>query len=81
MENGPDGKVMESETSNGHSQEVSSLKRVLLRNIPELAPKLRHVVNLFDPWARDHGKYYSLDWKPAPEPNRILHLATSGLSQ
>jgi hypothetical protein len=64
MENGPDGKIMETDTSNGHSQEVSPLKRVLLRNIPELAPELRHVVNVFDPWARDHGKYYSLDWKP-----------------
>ena len=22
------------------------------------------VVNAFDPWARDRGEYYSLDWKP-----------------
>jgi len=21
------------------------------------------VVNVFDPWARDRGEYYSLDWK------------------
>ena len=22
------------------------------------------MVNAFDPWARDRGEYYSLDWKP-----------------
>ncbi|HRO55517.1 MAG TPA: hypothetical protein PK667_11095 [Nitrosomonas europaea] len=22
------------------------------------------VVNLFDPWARDRGEYYSTQWKP-----------------
>jgi hypothetical protein len=49
---------------NGHKQPVSPLKRVLLRTIPELAPELRQVVNAFDPWARDRGEYYSLDWKP-----------------
>jgi hypothetical protein len=43
---------------------VSPLKRVLLRNMPELSPELQHVVNAFDPWARDRGEYYSLDWKP-----------------
>lgn len=63
-DNGPDGKVMEKGKPNGHEQEVSPLKRVLLRNIPELAPELEHVVNVFDPWARDRGEYYSLDWKP-----------------
>ncbi len=40
------------------------MKRVLLRTIPELAPELAHVVNAFDPWARDRGEYYSLAWKP-----------------
>jgi len=25
--------------------------------------ELDHVVNAFDPWARDRGEYYSLDWK------------------
>ena len=40
------------------------LKRVLLRTMPELAPELQHVVNAFDPWARDRGEYYSLEWKP-----------------
>jgi hypothetical protein len=43
---------------------VSPLKRVLLRTIPELAPELAHVVNAFDPWARDRGEYYTLTWKP-----------------
>jgi hypothetical protein len=44
--------------------EVSPLKRVLLRAIPELKSELDHVVNVFDPWARDRGEYYSLEWKP-----------------
>ena len=63
-ENGPDGKVMEKGKPNGHDLEVSSLKRVLLRTIPELKPELDPVVNVFDPWARDRGAYYSLEWKP-----------------
>jgi hypothetical protein len=37
---------------------------VLLRTIPELGPELARVVNVFDPWARSRGGYYSLDWKP-----------------
>ena len=65
-ENGPDGKVAEKLKSNGHETEVSPLKRILLRTIPELAPELEHVVNVFDPWARDRGQYYSLQWKPRP---------------
>ena len=40
------------------------MKRVLLRTVPELEPELKQVVNVFDPWARDRGEYYSLDWKP-----------------
>jgi hypothetical protein len=63
-DNGPDGKVMEKIKSNGHEQPVSPLKRVLLRTMPELAPELEHAVNMFDPWARDRGEYYSLEWKP-----------------
>jgi len=63
-DNGPDGKVMEKGKPNGHEEEVSPLKRVLLRTAPELAPELEHVVNAFDPWARDRDKYYSLEWKP-----------------
>lgn len=64
--NGPGAEVMEAGTPNGHKQPVSPLKRVLLRNIPELAPELKGVVNAFDPWARDRGQYYSLAWKPRP---------------
>jgi hypothetical protein len=64
--NGPGPEMIERGTPNGHKQPVSPLKRVLLRNIPELAPELEYVVNAFDPWARDRGEYYSIDWKPRP---------------
>ncbi len=64
-QNGPD-KRMEQGRPNGHEVEVSPLKRVLLRAMPELAPELDHVVNAFDPWARDRSEYYSLTWKPRP---------------
>jgi hypothetical protein len=64
MDNGPDGTVMEKGSPNGHRVEVSPLKRVLLRAMPELAPELEPVVNAFDPWARDRGEYYSLRWAP-----------------
>jgi hypothetical protein len=64
--NGPGPVVMEKGTPNGHKQPVSPLKRVLLRNIPELTTELDPVVNAFDPWARDRGQYYSLAWKPRP---------------
>jgi len=63
-DNGPDGKIMEKGMPNGHRQEVSPLKRVLLRAIPSLAPELENTVNIFDPWARSRGVYYSLEWKP-----------------
>jgi len=63
-ENGPDGKVMEKGRPNGHEMEISPLKRVLLRTIPELKAELEPVINAFDPWARDRGEYYSLQWKP-----------------
>jgi hypothetical protein len=65
--NGPGPKRYEPKPSNGHKVEVSPLKRVLLRTVPELAPELQHVVNAFDPWGRDRGEYYSLDWKPRPD--------------
>ena len=62
--NGPEP-MTESFLINGHSnQPVSPLKRVLLRTIPELQPELAQVANAFDPWARDRGDYYTLDWKP-----------------
>jgi hypothetical protein len=61
-----DGKQVcnEPEFSNGHEVPVSPLKRVLLRNVPALRDELMSVVNVFDPWARDRGVYYSLAWKP-----------------
>jgi hypothetical protein len=64
--NGPGPVMMEKGTPNGHRQPVSPMKRVLLRNIPELNQELEPVVNAFDPWARDRGQYYSLAWKPRP---------------
>ena len=66
VNNGPGGKNMERKKSNGHEVEVSPLKRVLQRTIPELVPELERVVNAFDPWARDRGEYYALQ----PPPNR-----------
>jgi hypothetical protein len=63
-ESGPQGKLMEKGKPNGQESEISPLKRVLLRTIPELKTELELVVNVFDPWARDRGEYYSLEWKP-----------------
>ena len=65
-DNGPDGKVMEKGEPNGHEQEVLPMKRVLWRTMPELKKELETVVNVFDPWARDQGEYYSLAWCPRP---------------
>jgi hypothetical protein len=62
--NGPGKTMMERGQPNGHSQPVSPLKRVLLRNIPELAGELDGVVNAFDPWARKRGDYYEIKWLP-----------------
>jgi hypothetical protein len=57
--------MFEAEPINGHEhQPVSPLKRVLLRVMPELKTELDPVKNAFDPWARDRGEYYSLEWKP-----------------
>ena len=50
--------------SNGHTVMVSPMKRLMMRNVPELRDELDHVINVFDPWARDRGEYYSLQWKP-----------------
>jgi hypothetical protein len=63
-DNGPTGKQWETGEPNGERRQVMPLKRVLLRAIPELGPELDKVVNAFDPWARDRGEYYTLDWKP-----------------
>ena len=51
---------------NGHTMAVTPLKRLLIRNIPDLKDELMQVKNAFDPWARDRGEYYSLQWKPRP---------------
>lgn len=59
-----DGACNEPEPVNGHAMQVAPLKRVLMRNVPELREELLHVVNAFDPWARDRGEYYSLEWQP-----------------
>jgi hypothetical protein len=64
--NGPGPVVMEKGTPNGHAEPVLPMKRLLMRNIPELKSELEPVVNAFDPWARDRGQYYSLAWKPRP---------------
>ena len=55
---------MEKGRPNGHEQEVLPFKRILMRTIPALEAELTPVVNTFDPWARDRGEYYSLEWKP-----------------
>jgi hypothetical protein len=54
---------MEPEPSNGHDIAVSPMKRVLMRNIPELRDELMPVINAFDPWARERGEYYSIEWE------------------
>lgn len=66
-DNGPTGKQWEEEAVNGERREVTPLKRVLMRTIPELTPELEKMVNGFDPWARERGEYYSLEWKPRPD--------------
>jgi hypothetical protein len=32
--------------------------------MPELSDELAPVVNAFDPWARERGDYYTLEWQP-----------------
>jgi hypothetical protein len=66
VRNSGPAKMYEPKPQNGHRVEVSPLKRVLMRTIPELRPELAHVANAFDPWARDRGEYYSIAWKPRP---------------
>ena len=58
------------------------MKRVLLRALPELAEELRGVVNVFDPWARERGEYYSLEWQSAPRRRgrRVLPALTRSVS-
>ena len=66
-DNGADGKRYEPGAQNGHTVEVSPLKRLLQRAMPELAPELAHVVNAFDPWGRDRGDYYTVTWQARPD--------------
>jgi len=65
--NGPGPEQMEPVEVNGHRVPVAPMKRLLMRNVPELRDELAHVINSFDPWARDRGKYYSLEWSPRPD--------------
>ena len=70
---------LEPASSNGHKIQVSPLKRVLLRNVPQLRDELMPVVNAFDPWARDRGDYYSLEWRPRPDIVGDPSFATSSV--
>ncbi len=63
IDNGPYPETEKGEP-NGHVQLVSPFKRVLQRTVPELREELEPVINVFDPWNRDRGTYYSLAWKP-----------------
>ena len=58
---------MERGTPNGHAMEVSPLEARAAAQRSRAAPELGPVVNAFDPWARDRGDYYSLEWKPRPD--------------
>jgi len=71
LETTKDGKKAcnEPKEANGHKVPVSPLKRLLIRNVPRLRGELMHVVNVFDPWARDRGVYYTVDWKPRNDAN------------
>jgi hypothetical protein len=62
--NGPQGRCVQRTWLLFHKVDPAPLKCVLLRTIPELEPELGHVVNAFDPWARNRGEYYDLQWKP-----------------
>jgi hypothetical protein len=62
--NGPKNECVQRRWLLFHEVDPSPLKCVLRRTIPELEPELEHVVNAFDPWARDRGEYYDLQWKP-----------------
>ena len=63
MNNGPEDQCVQRTWLLFHEVDPSPLKCVLRRTLPELEPELAHVVNAFDPWARDRGEYYDLQWK------------------
>ena len=71
----------EPERSNGHHALVSPLKRVMLRTMPELAAELGPVVNAFDPWARDRGEFYDLQWKARADAGADPAFGGAGGSQ
>jgi len=51
---------------------AESVMRLATRRDPQLAG----VANVFDPWARDRGKYYSLAWKPRADAIKDPAFAT-----
>jgi len=63
MNNGPEDQCVQRNWLLFNKVDPSPLKCVLRRTIPELESELAHVVNAFDPWARDRGEYYDLRWK------------------
>jgi hypothetical protein len=63
MNNGPEDQCVQRTWLLFNKVDPSPLKCVLRRTIPELGSELAHVVNAFDPWARDRGDYYDLEWK------------------
>jgi len=63
MHNGPADQCVERTWLLFRKVDPSPLKCVLRRTVPELEKELEHVVNVFDPWARDRGDYYDLQWK------------------
>jgi hypothetical protein len=64
MNNGPEDQCVQRTWLLFHKVDPSPLKCVLRRTLPELESELAHVVNAFDPWARDRGDYYDLQWNP-----------------
>jgi hypothetical protein len=70
MNNGPEGGCVQRRWILSNKVDPSPLKCVLRRTIPELEPELAHVVNAFDPWARDRGEYYELQWKAREDAKR-----------
>lgn len=71
--NGPEAQ-METRPSNRHLDPVSPMKRVLMRTVPELAAELAHVVNVFDPWARDAGSITRCNGRQGRGLRRIRRL-------
>jgi hypothetical protein len=64
MNNGPEDQCVQRTWLLFHKVDPSPLKCVLRRTLPELESELAHLVNAFDPWARDRGDYYDLQWNP-----------------